>query len=111
LDSPEVVLGFVNNKAIQELNLKFLKQNKPTDVLSFPLGEKGPDGKYYLGDIIVSIPVAYKQAAEKNHSLERELEMLVIHGFLHLLGYEHFKGMEEEEQKIRTLMIKGKNGN
>ncbi len=111
LDSPEIVLAFVNNKAIQELNLKFLKQNKPTDVLSFPLGEKGPDGKYYLGDIIISVPVAHRQAAEKKHSLERELEILTVHGFLHLLGYEHLEGMEEEEEKVRTLMFKGKNGN
>jgi probable rRNA maturation factor len=107
LDSPEIVLAFVNNKAIQELNLKFLKQNKPTDVLSFPLREKGPDGKYYFGDIIISVPKAYNQAAKKRHSLERELEILTIHGFLHLLGYEHLEGMEEEEEKIRTLMLKG----
>jgi probable rRNA maturation factor len=107
LDSPEIVLAFVNNKAIQELNLRFLKQDKPTDVLSFPLGEKGPDGKYYLGDIIISVPVAYKQAAEKKISLERELEILTIHGFLHLLGYEHLEGMEEEEKKIIALMLKG----
>ena len=111
LNSPEIVLAFVNNKAIQELNLKFLKQNKPTDVLSFPLGEKGPDGKDYLGDIIISVPKAYRQAAEKKHSLERELEILAVHGFLHLLGYEHLEGMEEEEEKIKTLMFKGKNGN
>lgn len=111
LDSPEIVLAFVNNKAIQELNQRFLKQNKPTDVLSFPLGEKGPDGKYYLGDIIISVPEAYKQAEEKNHSLERELEILTVHGFLHLLDYEHLEGMEEEEEKVRILMFKGKNGN
>lgn len=111
LDFPEVGLAFVNNKAIQELNRKFLKQNRPTDVLSFPLSKKGPDGKFYLGDIIISVPVAYRQAAEKNHSLERELEILAIHGFLHLLGYEHLEGMEEEEEKIKTLIFKGKNGN
>ncbi len=111
LDSPEIVLAFVNNKAIQELNLKFLKKNKPTDVLSFPLGQKGPDGKYYLGDIIISVPEAHKQAEEKKHSLERELEILTVHGFLHLLGYEHLEGMEEEEDNVSTLMFKGKNGN
>jgi len=111
LDSPEITLAFVNNKAIQELNLRFLKRNTPTDVLSFPLGEKGPDGKYYLGDIIISVPEAHKQATEKNHSLTRELEILTVHGFLHLLGYEHLEGMEEEEEKMRALMFKGKNGN
>ena len=109
LESPEIVLAFVNNKPIQELNRKFLKRDRPTDVLSFPLGKKGPDGKYYLGDIIISVPKSYKQAADKKHSLERELEILTIHGFLHLLGYEHKEGMEAEEGKIRNLMFKEKN--
>ena len=111
LDSPEMVLAFVNNKAIRELNLRFLKKDRPTDVLSFPLGEKGPDGRYYLGDIIISVPEAHKQAEEQKHSLERELEILTVHGFLHLLGYEHLVGMEEEENKMRTFILERKNGN
>jgi len=111
LDSPEVVLAFVNNKAIQELNLRFLKKDRPTDVLSFPLGKKGPDGRYYLGDIIISVPEAHKQAKEHKHSLERELEILTVHGFLHLLGYEHLVGMEEEENKMKTFILERKNGN
>jgi len=111
LDSPEMVLAFVNNKAIRELNLRFLKKDRPTDVLSFPLGEKGPDGRYYLGDIIISVPEAHKQAEEQKHSLERELEILTVHGFLHLLGYEHLEGMEEEENKMRTFILERKNGN
>jgi probable rRNA maturation factor len=105
LDDPEVTLAFVNNKAIQELNRQFLKKNAPTDVLSFPMGEKGADGKYYLGDIIISVPKAHEQATEKEHGLEKEMEILTIHGFLHLMGYEHFKGLEKEEKKIRKLFL------
>jgi len=107
LDDPEVTLAFVNNKTIQELNYKFLNKNAPTDVLSFPVGEKGADGKYYLGDIIISVPKAHDQALERKHSFDREMEILTIHGFLHLLGYEHFKGLEKEEKKIKKLMLEG----
>ena len=107
LDDPELTLAFVNNKTIQELNYKFLSKNAPTDVLSFPVGEKGADGKYYLGDIIISVPKSHDQAQEQKHSLEREMEILAIHGFLHLLGYEHFKGLEKEEKKIKKLMLEG----
>lgn len=107
LDDPDVTLAFVNNKTIQELNYKFLNKNAPTDVLSFPVGEKGADGKYYMGDIIISVPKAHEQAKEQEHNLEREMEILTIHGFLHLLGYEHFKGLEKEEKKIKKLMLEG----
>jgi probable rRNA maturation factor len=100
LADPEVSLAFVGEQAIRTLNRKFMKKDKPTDVLSFPLGEKGPDGKFYLGDIIIAVPVAVRQAREKGHSLDRELRLLAIHGFLHLLGFDHFVGIEEEERKV-----------
>lgn len=107
LDNPEVTLAFVNNKKIRELNHRFLNKNAPTDVLSFPVGETGADGKYYLGDIIISIPKALDQALEQQHSLEKEMEILTVHGFLHLLGYEHSKGLEKEEKKINKLLFEG----
>lgn len=75
-------------------------------MLSFAMKEKGPDGKFYLGDIIICLDVAKKQAKKHGHSLQREVEILVIHGFLHLLGFEHFEGMEEEEAKVRPLFLK-----
>ena len=111
VDDPELTLAFVNNSAIQDLNRRFLDEDKPTDVLSFPIGEKGADGIYYLGDIIISVPQANKQRLEKKHGLERELEILTVHGFLHLLGYEHFEGMEEEEEKIKKVLFEKKDGN
>jgi len=107
LKKPELVLAFVDNKAIQKLNRDFRKKDAPTDVLSFPYRENGPDGKYYLGDIIISVPKAFDQARELGHGLDRELEYLTIHGFLHLLGYEHSEGHAQEEKNIRRLMFKG----
>ncbi len=111
VDAPELTLAFVNNRAIQDLNRRFLDKDTPTDVLSFPIGEKGADGNYYLGDIIISVPQANKQCLQKKHGLERELEILTVHGFLHLLGYEHFEGMEEEEDKIKKHLFERNNGN
>jgi probable rRNA maturation factor len=99
LADPEVSLAFVGERAIRTLNRRFMKKDRPTDVLSFPLGEKGPDSKYYLGDIVIAVPVAARQARAKGHGLDRELRLLAIHGFLHLLGYDHFAGIEEEETK------------
>jgi probable rRNA maturation factor len=105
LTDPEVTLAFVGERAIRTLNRKFMKKDRPTDVLSFPLGEKGPDGRFYLGDIVIAVPVAVRQARENGHSLDRELRQLAIHGFLHLLGYDHFAGIEEEEKKAHRLYI------
>lgn len=104
LDDPEITLVFVDNKAIKKLNKKYLKKDAPTDVLSFPMGEKSADGKFYLGDIVISVPQAFKQCFSQEHGLERELELLAIHGFLHLLGFEHSKGIEKEEEKIENLL-------
>jgi probable rRNA maturation factor len=104
LNDPEITLVFTDNRAIKKLNKQYLKKNAPTDVLSFPIGEKGADGKYYLGDIVISVPQAFKQCFSEKHGLERELEFLTIHGFLHLLGYEHSEGIEEEEEKMENLL-------
>lgn len=106
----EVTLAFVNNSVIKKLNRRFRKKDTPTDVLSFPLREKAADGKYYLGDIIVSIPQAVKQSRLKNHSLNRELEILTIHGYLHLKGFEHSQGLEKEEKKIQKIIFAGQDG-
>jgi probable rRNA maturation factor len=106
LKNPEVSLVFVNTKTIKKINRKFLRKNAPTDVLSFPIREKSVDGNYYLGDIIISVPQAFKQCLSLDHGLERELELLTIHGFLHLLGYEHSARIEKEEEKIRNLLIR-----
>ncbi|OGD21968.1 MAG: rRNA maturation RNase YbeY [Candidatus Aminicenantes bacterium RBG_13_64_14] len=105
LADPEVTLAFVGERAIRTLNRKFRKKDRPTDVLSFPLGEKGADGKFYLGDIVIAVPVAFRQSRAKGHGLDRELRLLAIHGFLHLLGYDHSAGIEDEERKAQRLYL------
>lgn len=97
---PELSLAFVGSAAMRTLNRKFRKKDEPTDVLSFPLGKKGPDGKFYLGDIVIAVPVASRQARGKGHGLERELKLLALHGFLHLIGFDHGRGIEAEEARL-----------
>jgi probable rRNA maturation factor len=105
LKEAEMALVFVEKNTIKQLNKKFLGKDAATDVLSFPLGEKSADGKFYLGDIIISVPQAFEQSLSRKHSLERELELLAVHGFLHLLGFDHSAGIEEEEDKVKELLL------
>lgn len=107
LRDAQITLVFVDTKRMKKLNRKYLKKNSPTDVLSFPIQEKTPDGKFYLGDIAISVPQAFNQCFSQKHGLERELELLTIHGFLHLLGFDHSAGIEEEEEKIEKSFFKG----
>ncbi len=92
----EVSLSLVNNEEIKELNKKYRGKDYSTDVLSFPLNEEIEE-LIILGDIIVSIQKVIQQSKEYNHSFERELIYLIIHGMFHLLGYDH---LDEEDKKI-----------
>lgn len=78
-----------NDSEIQKLNKQHLKHDYPTDVLSFNINETLPDGRFYLGDIVVSRETAAKQAAAAGHSVEVEISQLVAHGLLHLQGIHH----------------------
>jgi probable rRNA maturation factor len=81
-----------DDQQIRELNRKYRKIDSPTDVLSFPAGYVDPeDGKTYLGDVVISYPKAVIQAERRGHSIDGELQLLVVHGTLHLLGYDHAK--------------------
>lgn len=83
---------------LHELNIKFREVDSPTDVLAFPSGEIDIDtGRKYLGDVILSCTRAQAQAQAAGHALESELQLLVVHGVLHLLGYDH----TDEESKDR----------
>lgn len=82
-------LLITNNKEIQDLNKKFRRTNKPTDVLSFHLNKHEQTNRKYLGDIVISTEYAKKSALKKKMQVEIELQMLLIHGWLHLLGYDH----------------------
>lgn len=91
----EVSVSFVDNKEIRNLNRIYRDKDKSTDVLSFPLGENGEydvnaeTGYVMLGDVVISLETAVKQAEMFGHSLEREVGFLTVHSMLHLLGYDH----------------------
>jgi probable rRNA maturation factor len=105
----EVSLVFTDSETVQRLNRDYRGVDETTDVLAFyMLPQKGadssfalpPDGVTRLGEVIISYPQAAAQAREQGHSPERELALLVIHGILHLLGYDHEE--PEEESKMRA---------
>jgi probable rRNA maturation factor len=86
VNDAEISLAFVDNSTIRELNRRYLNHDEPTDVLSFPLGESKQKG--LAGEIVVGVEVALAQAKERGHSVEAELALYVIHGVLHLCGYD-----------------------
>ena len=101
--SPDVELGLVitSQERVQQLNKSYRGKDEPTDVLAFYMTSAAgetfvapPDGMCHLGEVIISYPQAVIQAEEHQHSIKKELAILIIHGVLHLLGYDH----EESEQ-------------
>ena len=88
----EVSIAFIDDQAMKELNRKFRKKAKTTDVLTFPAddsyNEPSASGRP-LGDIVISVDQARRQAADEKHSLATEIRYLVVHGVLHALGYDH----------------------
>jgi probable rRNA maturation factor len=106
----EVSLVFTDSETVRQLNRNSRGVNEPTDVLAFyMLTREGtdnsfalpPDGVTRLGEVIISCPRATEQAGQQGHSFERELALLVIHGILHLLGYDHEKTRDEGKMRAR----------
>jgi len=120
---PEAELGLViaGKDKVQELNFRYLGRNEPTDVLAFsmlpqpvsaeetdahlPPFVSPPDGVTHLGEVIVSYPQAVIQAEEHRHSVKTEMAVLIIHGILHLLGYDHDKPELERQMRARESEI------
>lgn len=86
-DADSLAVRFVSDREMRALNSRYRDLDESTDVLSFP-GERGLDG-YHIGDVVISVPTARRQARAACHDLETEVEMLVLHGLLHCLGYDH----------------------
>ncbi len=111
LSDAELSVLFVGDRAMRTLNRTWRGRDNATDVLSFPLRE----GRFLhiqpemLGDIVICIPVAARQAKEAGHSLTGELERLLVHGLVHLLGYDHERGLREALRMKRKeqLLLKG----
>ncbi|MBF8265360.1 MAG: protein of unknown function UPF0054 [Dehalococcoidia bacterium] len=92
----EVSLVITSDERIHEINRKYRQVDAPTDVIAFALTEESrgefvspPDGILHLGEVVISYPTAVRQASEHYHSVQQELAILIVHGTLHLLGYDH----------------------
>jgi len=121
VEGGEVDLTFVDDEAIHELNREYRGIDRPTDVLSFAMhevtndeleiiyeleeGEELGNVPDVLGDIIISVPRAKLQSEEFGHSLEREIGFLFVHGFLHLLGYDHQDEASEAEMMAKQEAV------
>ncbi|MDW0108980.1 rRNA maturation RNase YbeY [Sporosarcina aquimarina] len=102
----ELSVTFLDDEAIRQVNREYRGKDQATDVISFALEEVG-EGEVpvvaidemprHLGDLLISVETAKRQAAEYGHSIEREIGFLALHGFLHLLGYDH---MSETDEKV-----------
>lgn len=118
----ELGLFITGQEKVQQLNLSYLGEDEPTDVLSFSAVEEGgdnsspfvtpPDGVLHLGEVIISYPQAVIQAEEHQHPIKREVAILIIHGILHLMGYEHDKPeleslMSSREKEILDIIENG----
>ncbi len=114
----ELGLVIASQERVQELNRSYRGKDDPTDVLAFSMlpaeGEIGagfppfvipPDRVHHLGEVIISYPQAVIQAGERRHSIEKEITILIIHGVLHLLGYEHDKPELEHQMSAREAEI------
>jgi probable rRNA maturation factor len=100
---------------LQQLNREHLGIDAPTDVLSFPIPFDDPEsGQAYLGDILISVPTAARQAEAGGHPLEDEIQLLLVHGILHLLGHDHTTSAEKsamwqiQESILTSLEIKAR---
>ena len=115
-DMTEVSLMFTDDETIHEMNREYRGIDRPTDVLSFAL-EEGEEEEIYggpeenlLGDIIISVETAVRQAEEYGHSVEREMAFLALHGRLHLLGYDHMEENEKAQMREKEEIILNKLG-
>jgi probable rRNA maturation factor len=93
-----------DDEQLHQLNQRFVGIDSPTDVLSFPAGYMDPDNNsFYLGDVLISYPRASEQASQAGHSVNAELQLLVVHGILHLAGHDH----DEEQDKLNMWTAQG----
>ncbi|MEA2517601.1 MAG: putative rRNA maturation factor [Actinomycetota bacterium] len=104
-EGAELSLLFVEADHIRKLNQRFAGDDYATDVLAFPMMEDEEDGSLLLGDVVICPQVAEKNAGELGHDLQDELAALVVHGTLHLLGYDHQRDADKEKMDNRSREI------
>jgi probable rRNA maturation factor len=103
----QVTVLLTTDNALRSLNRRFRGKNKPTDVLSFPADATAPSAEKITGDLAISIPTASRQAAQQGHTLSTEIKVLMLHGLLHLAGYDHESDsgqMERRERRLRAQL-------
>lgn len=105
----DLTVVLTDDARLRHFNNEYLGIDAPTDVLAFPASEIDPDnGETYLGDILVSVPRAIEQAKAAAHPLASEVQLLVVHGVLHLLGYDHAdSGAKRRMWKVQADVLKG----
>ena len=113
-DNAELSIALIGNAEMQKLNAQYRKKDYATDVLSFPASEELPPGLRILGDVVISVDKAKEQAGERGRTLEQEMITLLIHGIVHLLGYDHERSAQDarlmsrlEKQLYRGLCEQG----
>ena len=110
----ELSVALVGDEEIRRLNADYRSRDEPTDVLSFPMEQPPPSGPRLIGDVVISVEKAVRQARRRRRSLDDELEVLLIHGILHNLGYDHERSAEDEramramEKRLRGKLKAGK---
>ena len=114
-DRAELSIALIGNGEMRKLNARYRKRNYPTDVLSFSAAKGMPDGVRLLGDVIISVDKAKQQAKERGRGLDEEMTTLLIHGVLHLLGYDHERSAKDarimsrlEKKLYRALCDRGR---
>ena len=111
----ELGLFIATGERVKQLNRDYLGKDEPTDVLAFSAREEvglppfvpPPDGVLHLGEVIIAYPQAVIQAGEHQHSIKREIAVLIVHGVLHLLGYDHDKREPEHQMRAREAELLG----
>jgi probable rRNA maturation factor len=99
----QVTVLLTSDKMLRSLNRRFRGKNKATDVLSFPAEPAATGTEKIAGDLAISVPTAMRQAAEQGHTLSTEIKVLILHGLLHLAGYDHEDDAGEMERRERLL--------
>jgi probable rRNA maturation factor len=100
LEDAQVSIVYVSDRRIREMNRRYRQRNAPTDVLAFSQteGEEAGGHPGLLGDVVISVESAARQAAEVGHPLENELDLLAVHGILHLAGFDHTRTERERRE-------------
>jgi len=103
-EDAELSLALIGDAEMRKLNARYRRKNYPTDVLSFPAAKNVPADAPLLGDVIISVDKAAAQAKARRHTLDQEIVTLLIHGIVHLLGYDHERSAKDA--RIMTRMEK-----